>query len=496
MESPATAGNTRATRLLLVAVIAVAAAFVVQYCRAAGPYWKITPDSTTYVLGAQSLAQGQGYRESGAPASLFPPGTSALLAVGWIAGRGSYRVLNAEVILFALAALLVCFLFFRDSLGTAGSAVAVLLCLGSAEFFDRSTFLLSEVFFVFFSLLALWLYQRNEHVGAVLAALAACMTRSVGVSLAAALLLDYLRQPKKRWTQAAAYTLPLLFIASWELRNRLIGWSYTKLMTQNEPWNPASGHIAPVAMLSRLFANLAYGRAFEDLLTNDLTANIGWAVLPGLVLAALIGAGCRRLLRAGQAAAPTYSLLFAIVVAMYWPEVVIRLMVPILPLLFGYLVAGVQEVAERWKPAPVYVPAFLCLGLYLASGLQAVEKILAEDGISPVPYQTVKYSGHDDMQRLAMWWRANAGANDTYACQHPDIIGIITGRSGVNYSAGRAGEIENRMRQKHARHLLLNLNSSADARAAAAVQSSANFRLIRHEGQAQLYELLDGSSSR
>jgi hypothetical protein len=500
MESPIEFKDSIAGRALLAATIAIAIAFAALYCSAVSPYWKLTPDSTTYVLGAQSLANGNGYREAGSPAVLFPPGTSALLAAAWIAGGKSYRALNAEVILFAFASLAICFLLFRDSLGALGSGVVVLLCLGSTEFFESSTFVLSEIFFVFFSLLALWWYQRDSTIGAVLSALAACLVRSVGVSLAAALLLDSLLKRPRRWTRAASYTLPLLFAVFWELRNRRLGWSYTELMTENEPWARASGHITVGRIISRFAGNFAYGRALEDLLTNGLTQNIGWAILPGIFLATLIAVGFWRLSRNGKStngksATGIYFILFSITVALYWPSVVVRLFVPLLPLMFAYLVAGVQEVAERRSLRWVYAVAALFVGLYLVTGFREDIPLVADERRSPFPNEHVKYAGYYDMQRLALWWKEHAAEGDIYACEHPNVIGIITGRAGVtSVVTSQPAALENSLRSTHARFLLLNLSSGSDQALALVAERSAKFRLTRQEGRARLYELADWPS--
>jgi hypothetical protein len=493
MEIPIEFKDSIAGRALLAAMIAIAIAFAALYCRAVSPYWKLTPDSTTYVLGAQSLANGNGYREAGSPAVLFPPGTSALLAAGWIAGGKHYRALNAEVMLFAFASLVICFLLFRDSLGRLGSGVVVLLCLGSTVFFERSTFLLSEIFFVFFSLLALWWYERDSTTGAVLSALAACLVRSVGVSLAAALLLDSLRKRPRRWSHTAAYALPLLFAVLWELRNRRLGVSYIDLMTENEPWVPASGHISAGRMVSRLFGNFAYGHALEDLLTNGLTQDLGWwAILPGIVLGALFTVGFWRLFRDGKSAAGIYFILFSITVALYWPSVVVRLFIPVLPLMFGCLVAGVQQVAEKRPFKWVYALAALVLGLYLTTGFREEIPMVADERRSPFPNEHVKYTGYYDTQAVALWWKAHAAEGDIYACEHPNVIGIITGRTGVAYVAtGQPEAIENGLRSKHARFLLLNLSSGSDQALALVADRSAKFRLTKQEGRARLYELAD-----
>lgn len=485
-----------APRILGAGVLAIVIGFAALYCRAVAPYWKLTPDSTTYVLGAQSLAHGEGYKEDGAPATLFPPGTSVLLAAGWIAGGGSYRVLNAEVVLAAFASLAILFLLWRDSLGAWGSAAVALLCLGSAEFFYQSTFLLSEMFFLFFSLLALWLHRRDSTPGAVLAALAAVMVRAVGVTLAAALLLDCLRRRPRRWAQAAGYCLPLLFAVLWELRNRRLGWSYTELITENEPWVKESGHASLGALFSRLAGNLTYGRAVEDLLSNGWTQHLAWAIIPGLIMVFLLVLGCYRLAARGQSAAVIYSVLFGIAVGLDWPTVIVRLMVPLLPVLFAFLVGGVAELGERIGSKWIFVPAALALGMYLVRGFREERAIAAEDRASPFT-SNVRYSGSDDMQRLALWWKDHAPESDLYACQHPNVIGIITGRRGVNTpSTQQPLALESAMRSRHARSLLLNMNSDAEQELARILEGSARFRLTRQEKKARLYELADWDAAR
>jgi hypothetical protein len=491
-------------RTLAAALIVAGFAFGVLYCREVGPYWKLTPDSTSYVLGAESLAAGHGYRESGYPVVLFAPGTSAILAPAWIAGR-SYLALNAEVILFAFAGLGVVFLLFRESLGTAGSGVVVLLCLGSAEYFEQSTFLLSETFYIFFSLLAFWCYRRGSKTGTVVSSLAGLMVRTVGVCLPVAFVLDTLlvdpfHKGRKRWINAASYASPLLFSMVWELRNRRLGWSYTELMMEKDAWNRSSGHIPAAQLLVRLWHNLAYGRAIEEVLTNRWTKDASWAVLPGIVVGFLIAIGFWRLsvnresaagnTVRGHSAIGIYCVLFSLTVALYWPEVVVRLMMPLAPFLMAYVVAGVQAIAERSWGRWMYAPAGFCLALYLAAGYRNDLQVVSDDRAARIPGQFVIYPGNEDMQRLAAWWKEHAGENERYACQHPNVINIITGRDGVGYEdAGESGRIRRSMEERHVRYLLLAMNSDADRAAAQSIEQDGHFRLAREQGIARLYEL-------
>lgn len=482
-----------ASQLALVGMMAVALPFAVLYWKQAGPYWKLTADSTTYVLGAESLARGQGYTEAGAPAQLFPPGTSALLAVGWMAGgKKNYRAMNMEVALFALASVVVCFFLFREALGETGTAAVVLLCLGSAEFFERSSFLLSEIFFIFFSLLAFWTHRRGSTVGTVLSTSAAVMVRSVGACLAVALLFDLFRKRPRRWAQIAGYAIPLLLTAAWEVRNRQLGWSYSELMTQNEPWVRESGRITIGHLLARLIANRSYARPLEAMLTNELTEHIAWTIVPGIIVGGLIALGFRRLTITkanGLQAAGVYSVLFSIAVALYWPEVFVRLFLPLLPLLAAYLVAGVQEAARISGYKWIYAPALGVLGWYLVIGYRADAWLIAHDRRSAFLGQLVIYTGNREMQSIALWWKAHSAQNDRYACQHPNIMNIITSRSGVNYVPARQPEtLENGLRSSGARFLFLDMKSGPDRELSRVAERSLKLRLERVEDGARLYE--------
>ena len=163
--------------------------------------------------------------------------------------------------------------------------------------------------------------------------------------------------------------------------------------------------------------------------------------------------------------------------------------VPLLPFLIAYVVAGVQTVAEsggRW----LYVPATGCLALYLTVGYHNDLQIVADDLAARIPGQLVVYPGGEDILRLALWWKEHAGGNEIYACQHPNVINVITGRDGVHYeNTSQPGGLERSMEAKHARFLLLTMDSRGDRAAARVAGSDAHFHLVREEGEARLYEL-------
>jgi hypothetical protein len=241
----------------------------------------------------------------------------------------------------------------------------------------------------------------------------------------------------------------------------------------------------------RLWDNLAYGRALEDLLTNQLTRDARWPNLPGIVLGVLIAIGLLRLARhRSQSAAAIYSIVFALAVGLYWPEIVIRLMTPLLPFLMAYLVAGSQAVAERSRGGWLYLPAAGCLALYLLAGYRNDQYVMREDRALRAPGLLVTYPGNQDLARLAVWWKEQARESDVYACLHPNVVNVITGRAGVLYeNNGQSGGLERSMQARGARFLLLDLNGGADRAADRQASSSGQFLLLRESGSARLYAL-------
>jgi len=473
-------------------IIVVALAFGTVYCSALSPHWKVTADSTTYVLGAESLAQGKGYLEGRYPAILFPPGTSLILAAAWIIGGHTYWALNAEVLLFAFGSLAICFLSFRESLGSVGSGILVLLCLGSTLFFVTTTYVLSEIFFIFFSLLALWCYRRDSTAGSVLSALAAVMVRTVGVSLAIALLLASVRKRPRSWRNIAAYAVPIFFALLWEWRNRRLGWSYSDLMTQRDPWVLTSGHISLLTLLSRLVANRGYCRVLENVLTNDLTADIAWAVIAGVALAGLFVLGFRRLSPDERWPIALYLTLYAIAIALYWPSVIIRFTLPILPLVFACIVGGVEEMARRPRLKWVYAPVLVFMGFYLVRGFQAEMAGAERERGSAFPNELAKYAENYDLQRVAVWWRDHSSRTDRFACRQPNIIGAITGRDGVHFEpTSQPDALEHDLQAKGARFLFLDLELAPDQDRDLGnrLRDSDRFRILKQERQAELFEL-------
>src|SRR5262249_2476977 len=102
-------------RVLLAAGILT---FSLLYLLAVRGYWKITPDSITYVMAAESIAAGNGYTIQGNPVPVVSPGTSLVFSLGFLLFPGSYLALNFIVAVLTLCSLFFAFILFKSATET------------------------------------------------------------------------------------------------------------------------------------------------------------------------------------------------------------------------------------------------------------------------------------------------------------------------------------------------------------------------------------------
>jgi hypothetical protein len=352
-----------------------------------------------------------------------------------------------------------------------------------------STFLLSDIFYLFFSLLDLRLYSRGSATGIGLSVLAACAMRLIGVSLAAAVLIDALRRKPKRWTVAAEMAAAIGFVALWEWRNRREGWSHIGLMLENDPWVPSHGRLTAAAFVSRLLLNLRHFNLLENLLTNGLAANANLVVRVaiGILLAAISVVGFVALWKWNVAVA-IYCILLSLIVAAYHPWIEVRWLLPLLPLLFACLWLGVRSIAERsgnWA----YLPFAIFAMVYLVAGARFELGRIPLERATPFPGERVKLEENYDLQKIAIWWRQHSSPDDKFAADHQGLLQVVTGRVGVHAAENNYPNVlEQGLRRNGASVVFVDLNSDRDnAWALPAIEKSPHFQLLADEPHAQLY---------
>jgi 4-amino-4-deoxy-L-arabinose transferase-like glycosyltransferase len=425
-------------------------------------YWKITPDSTTYIAGAESFASGKGYLERGKPASPFPPLTSLIFSIFILIFSKNYLVLNTVVTFFTFFSLILVFFLFLKTIGHLKSALIILLSIGSILLFTQSTFLLSDIFYLFFSVSVIFaagelLKKRQSSlsyftVGILL--VSACMTRSAGMTLIFAVLLCVfvsLLQKKIKLNPLLFFSicLPLLSVFLWGIRNSRLGISYFKVVLQHEAHVPELGYISLLDFLERVFTNIGSMERIGSVLINTTSDNF-WVVivLAKVICLGLFLVGFFLSLKKEINVQNLYIGFYLLLLFSIRSGITFRLLIPVLPFLFYYALLGAQFFTEKMRslqgnlaPKIILAAGALYILVYLGIGITEIVRIIPEERRSPFGSYRIKYTDNYDIQKLALWLRDNSSQEDSYVSQHPNVMDFITERKGYffpfSYDQGR-----------------------------------------------------------
>ena len=440
-------------RVGAVAILLALVLCAVLYLMAVGPYWKISPDSVSYVSAAVSLASGQGYSEAGKPVILFPPVTSLMFSIAILLFPGSYLALNALVTVFALLAHAAAFVLLRKQVSSVRAAVSVLLSLGSILMFYTSTLLLSDILYFFWSMVALAAAEhlserqstRAQQLTLAVIVWIACMTRIAGVTLVAAIVCHSLISPQRKEVRRSLLVFMLLValtIALWEVRSLRLGTSYLKLTLQNEPWVDEAGYASPLGQLRKFYHNLDDYGVIGDILTNDIFRD-QWTytgLLARGIPLALFCLGLAHSIRRRITVTDIYCAIYLLVSGLYFTYIDIRFFVPIMPLLFHYALVGGHAILEqarlrlrRLAPTIARIGLAVYVAGFVWAGVAEMVRAVPGEHTSPFGAHPIKYVHNYDLQRLGLWLRDNSAPYETYVCQHADLVGYITEREGYNF---------------------------------------------------------------
>lgn len=271
-------------------------------------------DNAEYYVLATSIAGGDGYSditsEAHNPSNIFPPGYPLLMSVIRIFTDAiiPQKILNG---LFLLASAILFFLFIRknklpDSMAFVASAVILL----NYQVLHFATMMMSEMSFMFFTILSLWLLFKMDDekpfwkdpyfYSAIVTVAYAYHIRTQGIALAAAVVGFFLFT--KRWKQMLAFAGGFVIcLIPWMLRNKIadVGQSrYVSMIAMSNPWRPEEGTLSFGEVLGRFFETFkmlitkAVPNSILPYMSVDYNAatTIGeWGI--ALILFALIGVG-------------------------------------------------------------------------------------------------------------------------------------------------------------------------------------------------------------
>ncbi len=366
-------------------------------------------DNASYIALARSLLERNAYLEiydpAAPPHTQYPPVFPGLLAIALLIGLEPWVQLKAIIALCAAAGVALTFLWIRRrrrpllALG-----VGVLLAIGPG-LLELGHWILSDVPFWMFTMLALFAFERlkpDDRVGLALAVLAttlAYFTRSAGLPLAIAAF-SWLAL-RHRWSQLivlAAVLLPLAFL--WWLRARGQGGvDYVGQFWMVDPYDPARGRVDVAGLFARAGDNaVKYLRIHMPVLLTGSASGFSIGLGIGVLSAGVYG-WLARIRRPGVAELflPLYlGLLIA------WPAVWSgeRFLLPAFPLILYHAGDGIARIARRVTPRAAFA-----VGAVALAGIVAAQAPGVREQVRTGTFCTAQYRAGDPFPCLAPQWR-------------------------------------------------------------------------------------------
>jgi hypothetical protein len=220
-------------------------------------------DNADYYVLAKALMDGKGYTNVSnvdlPAANHFPPGYPFILSILMRILGTDQATLTAFNSVFLLASLYLLLDLFKKSANNIHLAFAVVAaCLFNAYIMEYATIMMSEVPFLFFSVLTLWFFVKIDldknpftqkfFYPFVLLLSAAFYIRTAGLSLVAGIFFYLLLQKNWKYLVSVAGIFILLALP-WQMRSRSLtdkngkpmGNSYVKQLTMVNPYRPEMG---------------------------------------------------------------------------------------------------------------------------------------------------------------------------------------------------------------------------------------------------------------
>jgi hypothetical protein len=428
-------------------------------------------DDAWYVLLAQAIASGQGYHLISAPtpglAAILPaapPGFPLLLAL--IAGMTPAFPANVVALkivsVLAMAGVgVMSAIYYRDRSLPAPFAIALALVVvitPAFVFFATST-VMSEPLFTLAELGAIVLVGRRRPVLGGLAAAAAALVRSAGLPILVAATVWYLMRRDRRSAvlflgTATLALLPWMVYAQihatpLDIRLQHGGahvFTYAEQFWMRRAGESQSGRISATELPARVGAALVdvFGRDTGAIVLPELyrppiesgqetmsvggrrsglsqgsMGNTAGTMVVSALLSLLAFVGFIARWRRGAEVADWFVPI-ALLPILFFPHWAYRLVLPLTPFLYGYLVDGVQVLTDGW--ARVLRIALTCLvGLHLAD--HAMYRIQID--------HAVWLTDARESAEVTDWMQRELTGPGAVASTNPALIFLRTGRRGV-----------------------------------------------------------------
>lgn len=422
-------------------------------------------DNAAYYILGNAIASGQGYTNiysiSKSKQNHFPPGYPAIIAGATKVAPNNIIFLKKLNGFFFFVSIGLLFLIVAKLTGNYHIAfISSLFLLVNKHLLVMSTIMMSDIPFLFFSLLCLWLFfqidfsktfYKNWQFFILIVLLAFTYhIRTVALALFGGFWLYLLF--KKNWKYLVTITIGFIALGlPWYFRSKNIGGSsYLHQLLMVNPYRPEMGEAGLKDLIERFWDNLSryitreiptgifnfvnISNYAEDITTNE------W----------IMGILCLGVIIFGLTQVKKYKMLLlfyfigSFAILLLWPNVwtgvrFLIYLIPILTFLFIYGISELLILANRFiKLKNVNIIYFVLVGASLLSiksyGGEQIEK-LEKQAKAPYPKKLNNYF------ELAQWIGKNTPDTTVVCCRKPFLFYIFSHRYTTNYKSTLDAEV-------------------------------------------------------
>ncbi len=428
---------------IIVYVLILLFAFIPTYNHIFDKKIAFLGDNAAYYVFGRAIEQGEGYVnahvEEKSPVSAYPPGYPVIISVVMKTfGEDIITIKKANGVLYFLSLIILFFFFRQISQNIHLSFILTLVIMFNYYLLQYSTWMMSEIPFIFFTSFALLalsqLNLRNNPLKeywfyiSLISMLIAYHIRSQGIALFGGVFLYLLLL--RNWKYLAAITVGFVgLIIPWMIRNSKLGTSaYENALRYKDYYNRSTGEMEGIGdWMDRFTQN------FSRYMTNEIPAAMfgyqpdysagSWAA--GIIILGFVGFGIFKAKKLQIAIAGYILATFAVL--MIWPTVWTgsRFMLPIVPFLIFFFFYGIYElislVSKKMNISDTIISKYLPYAFVLTIFIYT-PKLETLNKQAEKPLERIYYTYFE----LAKWTKTNLPDDAIILCRKPMLFHLYS----------------------------------------------------------------------
>lgn len=418
-------------------------------------------DNAGYIILGKSILQGK-YAKINFPGEIkphtkWPPGLPLIVAFSELISKSNYNLTKFLIVLLAICCAILFYEICKHFFSNLQSFLLSLFLIINANIVDYSHQIMTEVPFMFFTLLGFYFFlKRNEKLNfwrdkylilSLISFSLSCYFRTAGIAVLASVLVYLLVKAilEKRWqTFLLSFLLILICVSPWQVRNRVVGgnlpkqYAYIKI----NPYRPELGNIDFPKLMERFgqnFNTYAFSEIPLTIITNfrDIKrSDKNISIIISLLILCLVIIGLIKSFTDKRFLIFALYGVFYIILIFYIPPVWgnIRLILPFTPFFIFFIFIAVRLISnllikKSIAKNTVFIIFFIIL-LYLNS-----------TGLANLKASITNYPPNwKNYYLCAKWVKNNTEKDAIICCRKPQLFYLWSDRKTFVYAKNKDTE--------------------------------------------------------